>query len=194
MLFKPIYINLLVYSVFAANAAMHHLNKSIERILPNHDSLTVLINVGLHYVSTPVAQFSKEDYYKQVTMVLKYLNSFAEDSKDKKIRIIWRETSAQHFPTSNGYWPGVKYASSMKLQCVPINDTSPEADWRNNYVHEIIETNKFKRVRIIPFYDITVPLWSLHVNGNMRDCTHFCYTPMLYQYLFHALLQEVKFH
>ena len=33
------------------------------------------------------------------------------------------------------------------------------------------------------------PLWNLHVNGHLRDCTHICWSPMLYQAFFHNLNQ-----
>lgn len=177
-----------------ANASMHHLKKSIEKLINDREGVMIVLNVGLHYVINPEAHFSRLDYQKQVTGALQYLNDLASSplAQQKKIRIIWRETSAQHFPTSNGYWPGVRYAKDMKLTCTPINDTSPDADWRNNDVAAIIRANQFTKIRIIPFYDISLPLWSLHVNGHMRDCTHFCWTPMLYQSLFHSLRNEIK--
>jgi hypothetical protein len=174
-----------------ANASMHHLKKAIERMIGDRQGLTIMINVGLHYVINPEAHFSRIDYQQQVTMALHYLNDYVSSSK-KKVRVIWRETSAQHFPTSNGYWPGVRYAKDMKLRCTPINDTSPDADWRNNDVAAIIKANSFTNVKVMPFYEATLPMWSLHVNGFMRDCTHFCWSPMLYQSLFHSMLQMMK--
>jgi hypothetical protein len=177
-----------------ANASMHHLRKNVEDLVHSHDSLTVLINMGLHYVSNPIAHFTREDYISQMTACLQYLNDIAKEfkPKGKNIRILWRETSAQHFPTSNGYWPGVKYASEMKLKCEPIQDTTPAGDWRNSDVRNIIQTNSLDNIDIIPFYNVTLPLWSSHVNGHLRDCTHFCWSPMLYQSLFHALAAPYK--
>jgi hypothetical protein len=74
----------------------------------------------------------------------------------------------------------------MKLACLDIKDKSKDADWRNQDIRKIIEENNFQ-IKIIPFYNITLPLWNMHVNGHLRDCTHFCWTPMLYQYLFHYM-------
>lgn len=175
-----------------ANASMHNLRKGAEEFLSRYDGVTILINMGLHYVSNPVAHFTRLDYQSQMTIALHYLHELSIKDPKKKVRVIWRETSAQHFPTSNGYWPGVRYASSMKLACVPINDTSPGADWRNEDVAAIIRANKFN-IRIIPYYEVTLPLYSMHVNGHMRDCTHFCWSPMLYQSLFHDLANVVKY-
>ena len=172
-----------------ANASMHHLRKNVEDFIHAHDSVTVLINMGLHYVNNPVAHFTRQDYISQMTACLQYLNSVAEGGikSNKKIRVLWRETSAQHFPTSNGYWPGVKYAAGMKLQCQPIADTTPTADWRNSDINTILHEHNLKNIQVVPFYNITLPLWTMHVNGHLRDCTHFCWSPMLYQSLFHAL-------
>jgi hypothetical protein len=178
-----------------ANASMHHLRKNVEDFLHAHDSVTVLINMGLHYVSNPIAHFTRQDYISQMTSCLQYLNALAIDSKkaqNKTLRVLWRETSAQHFPTSNGYWPGVKYAASMQLKCEPIADTSSSGDWRNSDIRAIIAEHNLQHVQILPFYNVTLPLWSMHVNGHLRDCTHFCWSPMLYQSLFHALAGAVN--
>ena len=176
------------------DAGMHHLKKNVEDMVAAHDSLTLLINMGLHYVSNPIAHFTRTDYISQKTACLQYLNSIAENGlkTNKNIRILWRETSAQHFPTSNGYWPGAKYASTMQLKCEPIQDTSASGDWRNSDVMTIIKDHKLSHIETVPFYNISLPLWSMHVNGHLRDCTHFCWSPMMYQSIFHALAEPFK--
>eukprot|EP01039_Chlorochromonas_danica_P005050 gene5050-5545_t len=98
----------------------------------------------------------------------------------------------QHFPTSNGYWPGVRYAQGMKIGCIPIQDLSPQADWRNRIIEDIIRNDKLYKIEIIPFYNLTASLWSEHPNGHLRDCTHFCWSPFLYQPIFHALAKKLK--
>lgn len=176
-----------------ANASMFNLKKNVEEFTTKYDSVLIVVNMGLHYVSNPITHFSRLDYQSQMTLALQYLYNIASSLKHKKIRILWRETSAQHFPTSNGYWPGQKYSHDMQLKCIPINHTSPTSDWRNNDIDAIIRANKFEdKIHIIPFYEMTIPLYELHVNGKMRDCTHFCWTPMLYQYLFHALANATE--
>lgn len=174
------------------NATMTALQTQMKTILRSHSSIVVLANMGLHYVDNPVAGFSKHDYHKQVMIVLTYLQSIAVHHPNKDIHILWRETTAQHFPTPNGYWPGVRYASGMKVGCVPIKDASAEADWRNRMVEQIVLRRNLFKVKIIPFYNITVPLWSEHPNGNLRDCTHFCWSPLLYQPIFHAMLNAIR--
>jgi hypothetical protein len=72
---------------------------------------------------------------------------------------------------------------------MPITDTSASGDWRNSDIRNIIKEHKLEYVKIVPFYNVSLPLWSMHVNGHLRDCTHFCWSPMLYQSLFHALAE-----
>lgn len=173
---------------------MVNLKKNVENILLDYDSIMIFINVGLHYISNPIKNFSRKDYTTQITEALSYLNMMKlkfNNNKKKKIRIIWRETSAQHFPTYNGYWPGVKYADKMHVKCVPIKNTSLAADWRNKDVKDIIMKNKFD-IDIAPFYSTTLPLWSQHVNGHLRDCTHLCWSPLLYQQLFHYMAKAMR--
>ena len=113
------------------NASMWHMNETIDMFLENHESLLVLFNVGLHYVGGTIKDFTRLDFRKQITTALMYLHNVVLSRPDKKIRVLWRETNAQHFPTPNGYWPGMRYASNMKLACVDIADKSPDGNWRN---------------------------------------------------------------
>lgn len=175
-----------------ANASMFALRKNVDEYIRDHDSLLILINMGLHYVSSPIAHFTRADYRAQMTAALSYLNGVAHAYPTRRVRVIWRETSAQHFPTPTGYWPGARYAPGMKVGCVPIKEPGPEADWRNADIRDIVRVHNLDRVKIAPFYNITVPLWSEHVNGHLRDCTHFCWTPMLYQSLFKFLADECR--
>ena len=169
------------------NASMHHLTTAVETMSSKHSSLVVILNMGLHYVDNPVAGFTRRDYVEQITGALQYLHKMVQEHPARKIRVFWRETSAQHFPTPNGYWPGQRYAGPLKLACEPIADQSPQADWRNRDVEGIIVNNHLFHVKLIRFYKQTLPLWSQHPNGRLKDCTHFCWSPMLYQSTFKFL-------
>jgi hypothetical protein len=173
-------------------AALQHLKTAVKHSLTLHSTVIILANMGLHYVDNPVTGFTKKDYFDQMTIVLKYFQQIVIEHPQHLIRIVWRETTAQHFPTPNGYWPGVRYAQSMKLSCVPILDPSPHSDWRNRIIEQIILQNNLFHIQILRFYNITLPLWSSHPNGNLRDCTHFCWFPMLYQPIFHYLAELVN--
>eukprot|EP00600_Ochromonadales_sp_CCMP1393_P001388 CAMPEP_0174977042 /NCGR_PEP_ID=MMETSP0004_2-20121128/13379_1 /TAXON_ID=420556 /ORGANISM="Ochromonas sp., Strain CCMP1393" /LENGTH=324 /DNA_ID=CAMNT_0016228161 /DNA_START=85 /DNA_END=1059 /DNA_ORIENTATION=+ len=169
------------------HAAMHSLKNTLKLMTTEFQSLVVICNMGLHYVDNPVSGFSRRDYQLQMTAALTYMNKFALQHPQKNVRIFWRETSAQHFPTTNGYWPGVKYSNTLRLACVPLADPSPAADWRNRDIENIIISNNLFMIRIIPFYNVTIPLWSEHPNGHLKDCTHFCWSPMLYQSVFYEM-------
>jgi hypothetical protein len=84
------------------DSALQKMKSTVESMSAAHNSLVVLFNVGLHYVDTPIAQFARADYQKQLTVALKYLHNYAIKHPSKTIRIFWRETTAQHFPTING--------------------------------------------------------------------------------------------
>ncbi len=175
-----------------ANASMHHMRNALETMVAKVDTLVVVLNMGLHYVDNPVAHFSRSDYQAQMTMALSFLHQFALRHASKTVKVFFRETTAQHFPTPNGYWPGVKYSHTMKLGCVPLQDASAQADWRNRDIDTIVKTHNLFKVEIVRFYDVTAPLWSEHPNGHMKDCTHFCWSPMLYQPIFHRLDQALS--
>lgn len=168
-------------------AALQHFKNGLKNAMNQHSTIIVLINMGLHYVDNPIAGFSKQDYIDQMTTVLTFLHRLSSDHPRHTIKIVWRETTAQHFATPNGYWPGVRYAQNMKVGCVPIADPSPQADWRNRAIEHIVQKHQLSTVQILRFYNLTLPLWSEHPNGNLKDCTHFCWFPMLYQPIFHYL-------
>lgn len=82
------------------NASMVAMKKSVEEFLKLYKSVYIVINMGLHYVPNPEKHHARPDYRKQMAMALRYLHSVAIDHPG--VRIFWRETSAQHFRTSNG--------------------------------------------------------------------------------------------
>lgn len=169
------------------NAPLHNFKRFITEIFQNYQTIVLLVNMGLHYIDNPEKGFSKQDYFDQMKITLLYLSNLYDLFPSHKIRIYWRETSAQHFPTPNGYWPGVRYAKNLHFQCVPVEDQSPQADWRNRFIEQIIRENHLVNISIIPFYNMTLDMWSEHPNGHLRDCTHFCWSPMFHQPTFHYL-------
>lgn len=94
-----------------------------------------------------MAHFTRADYQSQVTMAFKYLQNVvlshshgshgkghhAHNNKhnnnngigsEKRIRIFWRETTAQHFPTPNGYELSCFCYITLKLLFYPVK-TNP---------------------------------------------------------------------
>jgi hypothetical protein len=169
-------------------AAFTKLKDTLDTLIKDYKEIVIICNMGLHYIDNPSPGFSKKDYSLQMTKFLNYLHIFTStNAQTNKITIIWRETTAQHFTTSNGFWPGIKYIRNMEMKCQPILNTSIELDWRNREIEEIIRKNHLSTIHVMPWYNVTVPLWSEHPNGHLKDCTHFCWTPMLYQPAFYYL-------
>lgn len=53
-------------------AALHHLKNGLKHAMENHRTIFILINMGLHYVDNPVAGFTKDDYFQQMTTVSRF--------------------------------------------------------------------------------------------------------------------------
>jgi len=115
---------------------------------------------------------------------LRLMHSISE--LNPNVVFMYMETPATHFNTSNGYW---KHAQTP---CVPILDPSPEADWRNYIVHQYIREYNLTSIRIVHLRKLTEPLYREHVLGNFKDCTHYCWTPMMYQYVFAQIANIVE--
>jgi hypothetical protein len=78
--------------------------------------------------------------------------------------------------------------------CSPHHTTDPRGpddllDWRNTDVQQIIEDGKLDGIKYVPFFNATKNLQSLHPGKG--DCTHFCWTPTLWQPLWSALYSAV---
>jgi hypothetical protein len=132
----------------------------------------LVVNVGVWYNSR--AKFRTE-----LPDILEWMNTL---SKERNSTVFFRETAAQHWNhTSSGY-----YSSPQMIEagnngtCTQIADATPEFDWRNRDVYHLIENGGHKHVNIIPFRDLTLPLYNMHPNsGSHEDCTHFCFFPQV---------------
>ena len=45
---------------------------------------------------------------------------------------------------------------------------------------------------IIPFRSLTEDMWDTHMGGDYADCTHFCWSPMMFQPVFKTLLKAIS--
>lgn len=63
-----------------------------------------------------------------------------------------------------------------------------ELDWRNVDVYNQIENEGYKHIKIIPFHEVTTPLYNMHPNSPVsQDCTHFCYFPQMWEPVWYSL-------
>jgi hypothetical protein len=67
-------------------------------------------------------------------------------------------------------------------------------DWRNWELHRILREQHLADIKVVPFFEATKDLAALHrgMHGGSSDCTHFCWTPTLWQPLWVSLARTVK--
>jgi hypothetical protein len=147
----------------------------------------VLANFGLHMNN----RSSAREEYRQVL-------SFLEDlGRDRENLVLWREVTAQHFPTDDGSFDAFhreEYTACRKIEHPGEEDGSGGIGWRNQVALEVWRELKIKHIVYLPFYKATEPLYDTHrkaKSGSLLDCTHFCHFPMLWQPLWKGLAKEV---
>eukprot|EP00981_Chlorochromonas_danica_P011954 scaffold4358_cov177-Ochromonas_danica.AAC.8 len=152
----------------------------ITAILARNHSVAIIANAGVWYNS-------RERFRNELPGFLGWLNDLSRDSGNV---ILYRETAAQHWNhTSHGYYDSEhRTEKASNGTCVPIADATPELDWRNVDVMNIIENDKLQHLRVIPFHKYTMPLYNMHPNAaGAEDCTHYCYFPQMWQPVWYAL-------
>lgn len=115
--------------------------------------------------------------------------------------ILWRETTPQHFGGSSGTGlfaerkgsagTGTRGKKEGAISCAAVNVSDAEhvhkAGWRNHLFEKWSRPwrgakarrhPKDPTVRIVPAFDALLPRHDLHV---APDCTHFCFSPFLWQ-------------
>jgi hypothetical protein len=71
--------------------------------------------------------------------------------------------------------------------CYPIQNLSHVLNWRNSILYELISRSP-SAISIIPAYDLLTNLHNMHkcdirLPSQKWDCTHYCYSPTMFQYL-----------
>jgi hypothetical protein len=147
---------------------------TIAKLLKLSDYVLVVLNTGTHHNS-------RVNYDNVINALFPKLNDLALLHKSS-VDIVWMETPPQHFNSTNGYWEG------RHSKCEPIANTSVELDWRNYDVDMMMARKKITTIKILRVRDIMIDLWREHHRGDMVDCTHYCYWPMLYRPMYRQLL------
>ena len=154
-------------------------------------------------------------------IMLPMLASFAR--QPGKLAVI-REPAAQHFAGGAFEPKYALYASETRGCCVPLSPAEAHSNF--NYdatlaVHELVAQMGGGRVRVLPWYNLTLSRWQAHVGTRAScferkhvekfgraiwtrsttcgcDCTHFCYTPLMYDAMLftplHAMLAQQRRH
>ena len=183
---------------------------AIGKILNESTSAVIVTTIGLYHHNIG-------SYERDIYDYIEFLHNKVENSAGK-LKVFYRETSAQHWSYGNGYYdksfnstwhlhhrkshnvselPALKCFKSQSKQ--EVNSL----DWKNNVLRNYLwtggESNKYKKtihcLRV--FMDITQPLYNMHnevVNTTdiiAMDCTHYCYFPSMWLPLFKQLFDEI---
>ena len=183
---------------------------AIGKILNESTSAVIVTNIGLYHHNIG-------SYERDIYDYIEFLHNKVENSAGK-LKVFYRETSAQHWSYGNGYYdksfnstwhlhhrkshnvselPPLKCFESQSKQ--EVNNL----DWKNNVLRNYLlnggESNKYKKTIhfLRGFMDITQPLYNMHnevVNTTdirAMDCTHYCYFPSMWLPLFKQLFDEI---
>ena len=138
-----------------------------------------------------------------MTELFALLQSVARLFSERKrfATLVWAEQVAQHWPSVNGYYRSSK-GIKLKPLCPIIANTTPEADWRNDFIwetflqgawgEEVAQLFPYVDVAVLNFRALTSDLSDMHMRQMKKDCTHYCYTPMLYQSIYHQISMVAK--
>jgi hypothetical protein len=131
------------------------------------ESDTVIANIGLHYATNSGYQFRMMSKLQKIIM---------EEADRRKFCFLWRSTTPQHFPGSNGTgtYNGTDYSKTKTKDCAAVT---------SKWTHP--SDAVLERVRVgskIPLIDITSLLEGAHTFHSLKvgDCSHFCYSPDLF--------------
>jgi hypothetical protein len=146
-----------------------------------------VVNYGLHYDTTNHTAYAVD---------MRRLAALAAGR-----RVLFRETSAQHFPGTGAYatWEQA-HTGGTPCVCAPSTEESEARNAVRRF--NAIARSEFKE--IIPWYDYTNQQHELHEEDYCAyetplkreqgccDCSHYCYTPQMSTYATAALLQQVR--
>lgn len=148
--------------------------------------MVVIANTGVWYNS-------RERFRTEVPSFLDWLNKIGKDPKNI---VLYRETGAQHWNYSDSGYFESSWDQRQAMEngsCIPIYDSTPDHDWRNSDVINLLENLELEHVRVMPFRDITAPLFNMHPSHQSKqDCTHYCYFPQMWQSIWFDLNEAMS--
>lgn len=190
-------------------ATVNRIKNYVTNMFLTTDVIAVAFNHGVWYNDGAWDSDSRRFYVSDMKEVFGAFHSLAVNYPDKNISVSWMETQAQHFNSSlhnpSGYFSGYIEPNPRKQKkkgppvknyfCDRIQNTSDAADWRNDYMWKQVlpwAERRYKNVHnlhlsVVHMRDLTVPLHNMHMHTDNVDCTHFCFTPMMYQPVFYEL-------
>jgi hypothetical protein len=158
----------------------------MDEIYTHFDHLFLIINFGVHYNDQPDQEHhylnSKQHFLTNFPIALSWLNQIASR---KNLTVVWLETFPQHFKTRNGYFDKKLIPSTPPPICQKVENTSSQLDWRNELVKNYLREHNLQNLHYLATREMFLPLVNEHVHKG--DCTHYCYSPMLYQPIYQEM-------
>ena len=159
------------------------------------DSVVLIINIGIWYNERGEYAVA----IKRLTdKLLELAQVWQNHPRSKYIAIVFAETTSQHFHTFNGYYVRMARNMSRPSYCSPLKKEIN--DWRNDMLWDYISgewglsISNYPHILldVLPMQSLTHDLYDLHLRQGRHDCTHYCYTPMLYQPIYAKLVEISK--
>ena len=119
----------------------------------------------------------------------------------RAVRVVWRETSAQHFrtPRATGMWPGRPGLINLHLPKEPCRPLAPTELRGGEQRRRADDVNRAlpSAVRVLPLFNASAAGWRSHIERHTphgrsirgRDCSHFCEPSPLFEEANAALLE-----
>lgn len=190
------------YTKYDPESMYIHADKIIKTIMET-SNVALVANMGMWFNDV-------SHYRSMLPSVLNWLLSIAKTPNRSKT-VSWHESVMQHWVNKDG--SGYYSKDETKMQqtqidttnftlipdrdfmvpgcCSPVTNSSYMADWRNDVVTESFDARPELResIHLLPFAHITRDIPDLHTCNPFffLDCTHYCYTPMMWQPLWHQI-------
>lgn len=181
-----------------------NIQNALWKLHNEHHKLLFAVNTGLHH--------HHELLYQSV--VRAFLSDLERFYSSKDSRVVWLETTHQNFPNSfeqNGYFSAEDAARHKKELstlsynkssdpdifekiCLPIRNTSWRADWRNYIADLEVKRLNHPRVSFFTTNHSLMNVVDMFCVSSVAqlDCTHFCYSPLMWQPLYHHLAEVAE--
>ena len=166
--------------------------------------LFLVVNLGLHY-------HDKTLYLDTVTRFLTHLERYYAIPGN---RVVWLETTHQHFPNDaeqNGYYSAeeanrhrkklaglapdeLSDADIFQKICPTFSNTSFEADWRNQIASNALLELSHPQLSYFSTEHVLINVTDMFAINTISwlDCTHFCYSPLMWQPQWHHLAEVAE--
>ena len=186
-----VYMHLTSYfeSQLGNSSSVYHSDKSTSR------RMVVVFEAGAVRLGTNISLAEM--------ILIEVARSVLDFTKKYPIHIfVFRETSAQHFSHSIGgnyigdaYHAPYSSPESPSYCCTLRNAMRIQGDRANAVLKLALTSIDFSwkhRLGWIPFFEYSLSFYDLHVERRVPDCTHWVYSPNMFDILWFELRQEIE--